>query len=137
VFVISLHRIAALGTAIIIATPLHAARAEFINRYSQWHDLDKTSKALYTAGLIDGGILYTAKCDHRIPNSCVAQTDGMVRCIMDNKLSGNLLAEMIDNTYAKDVTQWSSAPVQIITVEMDRLCQPWLQRSRKKFGVSE
>jgi len=132
--------LAAVGVAIMIATPPHAARAEFINQYSQWHDLDKTSKALYAAGLIDGGVLYTAKCTFvgvKDPNSCLAQTDGMIHCIMDNKLNGNLLAEMIDNAYAKDVTQWSSAPVQIITVEMERLCQPWLQRSRQKLKVSE
>jgi hypothetical protein len=134
------YRIAAVSAAIIIATPSYSAHAEFINQYSQWHDLDKTSKALYADGLIDGGILYKGKCVITLvkaPNSCLAQMDGMIQCIMDNKLNGNLLAEMIDNAYAKDVTQWAATPADIITVEMEKLCQPWLQHSRQKMGASE
>jgi hypothetical protein len=132
------YHIAAVGAAIIIAIPPHAARTEFINRYSQWHDLDKESKALYADGLIDGGVLYTAKCKLvNAASSCLAQMNGMTRCIIDNKLNGYLSSEMVDNAYAKDVTQWSAAPLQIITAEMEKLCQPWLQHSRQQLGVSE
>jgi hypothetical protein len=41
----------------------------------------------------------------------------MARCISENKLNGELLAQMIDNAYDRDVKQW-------------------VERSRKRLGAA-
>jgi hypothetical protein len=124
--------------ALALGLPLSTAHAEFLNRYSQWHDLDKTNKSLYAAGLVDGGDLLRLTdwknkpaLDYMLPKE-----DGMLRCISENKLNGELLAQMIDNAYDRDVKQWPNPPSVVLADELEKLCQPWVERSRKRLGAT-
>jgi len=122
--------------AVFFTTGLSGSvRAEFISNYSEWYNLDKTNKALYAAGLVDGGGTRDGYLDIN-DNRRIARIDGMLKCIGDNKLNGELLAQMIDNAYAKNVNQWPNPPSYIVTAELEKLCQPWLDRSRKRLDPS-
>jgi hypothetical protein len=137
-----IHRLATLGRralqmrskiALVIAvlglSAPCAAQAQFVNRYSRWHDLDTITKGFYAAGLVDGGVL-NSPCLKTMP--CLARMDEMTQCIVHNKLNGQLFAKMIDNGYANDVKHWSSPPSYILIGAMEKLCHPWLEQSRKK-----
>jgi hypothetical protein len=117
--------------------PVSTARADFINRYSQWRDLDKTNKSLYAAGLVDGADVLRLTDWKNKPalNYLLPKTDGMLTCISDNKLNGELLAQMIDNAYARDVKQWPNPPSLVLGDELEKLCQPWIERSVKRLGT--
>ena len=103
----------ALTVILAIASFTGSARAEFVTKYAMWNDLTKTNKALYAAGLIDG----------------------KNRCISDNKLTGELLAQMIDNAYAADVTRWPLPPVVILSDELGKLCAPWIEKSYQRLHI--
>jgi hypothetical protein len=121
--------------ALAFVLPLSTARAEFLNRYSQWHDLDKTNKSLYAAGLVDGDdVLRLTDWKNKSERTHVLdKTDGMLRCITDNKLNGDLLSQMIDNAYGRDVKQWANPPAVVLADELNKLCQPWVDHSHKRL----
>ena len=127
----------ALTVILAIASFTGSARAEFVTKYAMWNDLTKTNKALYAAGLIDGNDILgfpdwknKAEVDYMMP-----RMDGMNRCISDNKLTGELLAQMIDNAYAADVTRWPLPPVVILSDELGKLCAPWIEKSYQRLHI--
>ena len=122
-----------LFTLLILAAP-DMARAEFINSYSQWSGLNPTDKGLYAAGLVDGdGLLRLT--NWRDDPTMLPKMDGMNRCIKGNNLNGALLSKMIDNAYAADVTRWPTPPNVVLADELEKLCRPWVEQSRRRLAA--
>jgi hypothetical protein len=96
-----LYRLALLITTLGLTVPC-ASRADTIARYWRWQNLDQKTKALYAAGLLDGGntmlILSGASGDAKYHTNIVALNN----CTQCDGLSDNLLIDMIDDAYTKD-----------------------------------
>ena len=119
------------GAALALGCLATTAHAEFLTKYSQWHDLDSVNKSLYAAGLIDGGAVIYINHNETDDN---IRVDGMLHCVLKNNLNGVLLAKMIDNAYDRDVSSWSLPPILVLKAEMEKLCRPELIESRKRLS---
>jgi len=128
----------ALITVFVAGSIGSAAHAQYISQYSKWNDLSDVAKPIYAMGPIDGGDPnWFSYIDKYKSKEWLSRVDGITRCTSDNKLTGQLLARMIDNAYARDVKLWSEPPETVLWEEMDKLCRPWLDESRRKFGVND
>ena len=105
-----------------------ASRGNAIARYWQWQSLDPTAKALYAAGLMDGGnmmlILSGASSDVNYHMNVAS----LINCIQYNRLNDHRLAKIIDDAYTKDAKQWDNPPSDVLKEEIKNLCRSWLEK---------
>ena len=116
--------------AMAVSTPALGA-AGYVNNAEQWGKLTPAEKAAYVQGLNDTANLVFVNDDLQTGIVKAART----RCLIQTKMTPNLLSDVITTAYDKTPQLRSQSPTIVYFARLADLCRPIITDERARYGL--
>ena len=119
-------------TAIAVVLGTAPVRADYVPSYGAWHDLSRSAKAGYAAGILDALVFW------RHPNTDKDDTAlraGTMTCLERMSYKPSDLARLVDTGY-EDSNHARYSPSFVLVCELRKQCMGDLGKAASALGAS-